>query len=222
MYHQATYARFQLAFDDSQLAQVAEAEKRLGVRFPAAVREWYGRKDACKLIRQQDRIRPLEKLEVVEKDGGRHLIFLDESRVAWTVSCLLDGSENPKVLITGERLTRPHADSFSDAIFCYIFDWHGDERYRIPMAGAFSPLKNGELEMLQRRFPQKFPLTYNGFYRLGKSHRFDAGTFTLTLTITDNAEMKDDGLLLISNGRGGGMLLCQAKPKKLPAVKHRS
>ncbi|RKZ51888.1 MAG: hypothetical protein DRR16_30955 [Candidatus Parabeggiatoa sp. nov. 3] len=127
-YHQKTshYLKKEPVISEEALEQLAAAEKRCGLTFPASVREWCSIKDAMKFLQyfQNDdssflKRSPFEDIEVIgekwhDKEGDDVAIDLDDSDQDWGQDFLvimheyeigsryavkLDGSDEPPVFL---------------------------------------------------------------------------------------------------------------------------
>ena len=103
-FHSATSRLLGIDLRESSAAvsEVERAERRLGFRLPAAVREWYCN-DASTIIlaehSNQDRPIPLAKFAVKEWKSRRLLPFQIENQGVCTWSIMLDGSDDPPVYV---------------------------------------------------------------------------------------------------------------------------
>lgn len=118
-YHQKTFALLGREPKKSAVAvkQIAVIERRLKIRLPAAVKEWYSLAGAVKLLYEhsnQDEPTPLEELgSPYEVSHGVLKIQTENQGVAeWYVR--LDGSEDPPVLVESEFHHEPD-ETWDDA-----------------------------------------------------------------------------------------------------------
>ena len=103
-YHTATFRLLGTEPEVSAKAvsQVEDAERRLGFRLPASVREWYCNREAIEILAKysnQDRPIPLSEC-AAQKWNSLHLLpFKHENQGVCTWSILLDGSDDPPVYV---------------------------------------------------------------------------------------------------------------------------
>jgi len=127
-------------FSAANAAILDKRERYMRRSFPAAVREWYTLEGSVELLRtysNSDNPVPLEELGRPVDDwyesGPRNLVadsllwFMWENQGVCNWAVRLDGTADPPVVV--ERDSGPHevwqpaADSFSDFVFCQIWDF---------------------------------------------------------------------------------------------------
>lgn len=126
---------------------------------PASLCEWYAFPGAIAVASRQNRLRPMNELEVVEDEGRQLLLFMDENQGVCRWAIPLNGRDDPQVLVSVEKGPfLPYANTFSDHIFCAVWDWLNDSPY---MAGAQAdPLLPQDLATLGSRL-QGLTTTWN-------------------------------------------------------------
>ena len=123
-FHQLSFSTFGLADDVEDLWKVEEAESRLGVVLPEAVRQWYARSDAIQLTNRQDWLVELPRLKSIPHASGSLLVFMNENQGVCNWAVPLGSDPNPDVLINvDKRGWEPYGATFSQAIFCQLWDW---------------------------------------------------------------------------------------------------
>lgn len=125
---------------DEAIAKVADVEVRIGRPLPAAVRDWYLRKDACAILQTYSNGDPPVALDdlgrpVWNPNGNPRdlaaeglLCIRSENQGVCGWAVRLDDRDDPAVVVNYRHLTdlsewRPQADTFSDYIFCGIWDF---------------------------------------------------------------------------------------------------
>jgi hypothetical protein len=148
----------------SAAAAIEARERALGIKLPESVREWYTLDGAVEMLRtysNADRPESIAELGRNEPDwyglGPRDgladslLIFMYENQGVGVWAVELNGSDDPLVQVNvdpghGEGW-KPCASSFSEFIYCQIWDWS--------LTGAICeanapPLKDHALQGLRR------------------------------------------------------------------------
>jgi hypothetical protein len=109
------------------LAQIDDAERRLGIRLPPSVRQWYAYKDAIQVLASHsndDRPIPLHKFELEQWNSNRLLAFKHENQGVCVWSILLDESDDPPVYVNvDDNGWNLQADTFSDYVYSCIWDY---------------------------------------------------------------------------------------------------
>jgi len=109
-------------------SEIQVAERRLGMRLPASVREWYSHAGGIDLLRRfsnQDCPIPLREFLIVEWEAQRLVPFKNENQgvCVWAVD--LDGSDDPPVFVdvdsNGTRWTM-QCSTFSAYVYSCIWD----------------------------------------------------------------------------------------------------
>jgi hypothetical protein len=123
-FHQLSYDTFGLLDNRDDLWIVEETESRLGVALPEAVRQWYARGDVMQLTNLQDDLIELARLKLITHEGCSLLEFMNENQGVCKWAVEIDSTPNPRVLINyDKRGWEPYCETFSDAIFCQLWDW---------------------------------------------------------------------------------------------------
>jgi len=156
MFHQLTYDTFGLLPVLGEDEALQRAETRLGVRLPAAMREWYTRPDAISLASRQDSLLPLEQLKVLRHEGADYIHCMTENQGVSIWAVLIGAEDDPKVIINvDEGGWRSYCPHFSELIFGQIWDWYP---YPITASAQAVPLRHDELRVLLTEF-RAFPET---------------------------------------------------------------
>jgi hypothetical protein len=103
-FHTATFRllRTEPHVSPAAVSWVEDAERRLGCRLPASVREWYCNAKAIDILSRysnQDPPIALKKFAVIEWESLRLLPFKYENQGVCTWSISLDGSDDPPVYV---------------------------------------------------------------------------------------------------------------------------
>lgn len=179
MFHQRTYETFSIQPANGEMERVKQAEARLGVSLPEALKEWYARPDAVTLASRQDCLHSLEKIGLIKFDGKSYLHFMTENQGVCIWATEIDSLPDPPVLVNVDNHGwKPYSSSFSDAIFCQIWDW---QDYPISAYADADTLKAEELSVLQNLF-QALPKT-RGWPSSSQSIRLDGQDRSLLLWI---------------------------------------
>jgi hypothetical protein len=160
-YHDTSVALIEKPLPAGDANRVASAEERLGVRFPASVREWYSAIDGRDVLSRYSNddiaFEPEDfRLECI---GGKKLIavLLENQGVCWW-GFELDAGDDPPVYVD---LNPPpdnlfvYSSSFSEFTFVRIFDHEGfwdSDRFSLD---TFPPLTTEDLEFLKQKFAQQ-------------------------------------------------------------------
>ena len=157
MFHQRTYETFQISPSKSERARVELAEFGLGVQLPEALKEWYSVSDAVELTSRQDHLVPMEKLKIIETGGKKYVHFMSENQGVCLWATELSGQADPQVIVNvDEGGWEPYSSTFSDAIFCQMWDW---AEYPIRAWADAKPPSPAELTGLMAHF-FCLPVTY--------------------------------------------------------------
>jgi len=129
----------QPAFSRANADTVAKREAQIGRKLPAAVREWYCLDQCVDVLREHsncDQPVPLEQLGAAADDWygagprdflqGDLLWIMTENQGVCNWAVRLDGSDDPPVVVEVDSAPNevwlPLASSFSEFIFCQIWD----------------------------------------------------------------------------------------------------
>ena len=159
-YHETTAALIEEPFPAGDANRVASAEKKLGVRFPASVREWYSSIDGRYVLsRYSNNDVALEPEDFrLERIEGKELVavLLENQGVCWW-GFELDAGDDPPVYVD---LDPPpdqlfvYSPTFSEFTFVRVFDHEGlwdSDRFSLD---TFKPLTTQDLEFLKQRYAQ--------------------------------------------------------------------
>ena len=108
---------------------VENAERRLGFRLPASVREWYCDDEAINILAKysnQDPPIPLEEFALTEWNSLRLLPFKYENQGVCTWAISLDGSDDPPVYVdvdTDGKQWNMQASTFSAYVYSCVWDY---------------------------------------------------------------------------------------------------
>jgi hypothetical protein len=111
------------------VAEVERAEQRLGLGLPSSVREWYCYGEAIEILNRysnQDWPIPPTKFAVTDWGGTPLLPFKYENQGVRTWAIVLDGSENPAVLVDVDSKGTQwdlHATSFPAHVHACVWDY---------------------------------------------------------------------------------------------------
>ena len=130
-YHAATFRLLDSAPRTSAAAKavVHDAEKRLGLSLPSSVREWYGCEDALAILAKHSNEDPpiaVPDFAVVEWQSRRLLPIRHENQGVCTWAIMLDGSEDPPVLVDVDsrgKDWRRSASTFSSYVYSCVWDY---------------------------------------------------------------------------------------------------
>ena len=151
MFHDRTYSLLGIAAGHEPAPLLS--------RVPASLREWYSHPDAVAVASRQDRLRPPSELEVVAGSGRELLVFMDEDQGVCRWAVALDGTDDPEVFVSIEEAPyRRYADTFSDHIFCAVWDWLNGSSYAA--SAQAGPLAADDLAVLRRAL-RALPSTWN-------------------------------------------------------------
>ena len=113
------------AIDPAAVAALDAAEARLGVRLPAAVREWYARPDAVAPLAEVNGDRPVPPADwrLTPDPAGPLLTVMHENQGVCEWSVRLDGGADPAVVVdVDERGRHTYASAFSQFVFARAWD----------------------------------------------------------------------------------------------------
>lgn len=179
-FHTATFRLLasEPQFSLSALSQVEEAERKLGFRLPASVREWYSNEEAIDILvkySNQDPPIPLAKFAVTERNAHRLLPFKHENQGVCTWAIELDGSDNPPVYVDVDSHGAQwdmQAPTFSAYIYACVWDYAFVLDQRALVQAQNAPLSPEAVDQLRACFSQQ-PATWG--WPGSTQHRF-AGT----------------------------------------------
>lgn len=185
-------------------------EKKLGIAFPAAVREWYSLEGPDDLLREHSNADfPTALGDLGEPipdwygSGTRdfvaqkllHVLNENQGSANWAVR--LDGGDDPEVVVEVEtapdEVWLPHVEKFSAFIFTRIWDWR---LYPFQLQARDGKLESRDLGFLRKNL-QEGPRTYHWPGRT--NHRF-TGPGGRVLVWDDEEGQADWHLLAESEG----------------------
>ncbi len=143
-------------------------EKKLGIRFPAAVREWYSLEGADELLRKYsnadfpialaDLGMPLKNwygLPSRDFVPAKLLLLMNENQGVANWAVRLEGGDDPEVVVEVDtaphEVWHPHAETFSTFIYTRIWDWRDS-----PLGLSAQDTETGaaDLEFLRAQFKE--------------------------------------------------------------------
>ena len=103
-FHRAT---FELLGTEPQtstaaIGELERTERRLGIRLPPSIREWYSNDGALPILAahsNDDPPIPVQEFSFTESTAGRLIPIRHENQGVCTWAILLDGSDDPPVLV---------------------------------------------------------------------------------------------------------------------------
>lgn len=130
-YHNATLELLgrRLRSEPTALDALECAERRLGVRLPRSVREWYSCDDAVPILAEHsndDSPIAVQDFALRESPIGRVLPIRWENQGVCTWAVLLDGSDDPPVLVdvdSGGSVWQLLAQKFSTYVYTCVWDY---------------------------------------------------------------------------------------------------
>ncbi len=207
-YHQRTYELLGLepkhtSAEDDVLAMLGTSGPG-NIRIPRAVREWYSAVDGAGLLQtysNEDSAVPARDFapsECAWRGGDRGkpvpvtvVEFLVENQAVCIWGILLDGSEDPPVVVRpneeGEGWIRC-ADSFSTFVFTRCWDFQPWKHGWLMMEAQDDVLSDRDLSFLRTKF-REGPTTYAAqSFENAVSYRFEAPHGRLLVTSWDQAD----------------------------------
>lgn len=183
-YHEATYRLLGQEPQTSAAAtsKLQAAEKRLGVSFPAAVREWFSLSKGIGLLgKYSNRDHPIDVAdwELTEHDGQSRVKFKAENQGVCDWSFVLDGSDDPPVLVQiDEDEPIVTAPKFSTYIYACVWDYSQVMESPCLVQANINPLTAQTLATLHQNFAAQ-PSTFGWPGDL--QHRFAGEDVTILL-----------------------------------------
>ena len=144
-------------------SEVESAERRLGFRLPASVREWYCNEVAIDILAKysnQDPPIPLPEFAVKEWKTNRLLPFKYENQGVCVWAFLLDSSDDPPVYIDVDSdgaQWNMQAPSFSGYIYTCVWDYAFVLDQPALIQAQNEPLSQEALVQLRGRFSEQLP-----------------------------------------------------------------
>jgi hypothetical protein len=156
-YHARALKRIGQPVPSGDADGVAEAEKKLGLRLPASVREWYcevdGRQVLAKYSNNDTAFAPHE-FKRVNVDGKSLVIIMNENQGVCWWAFELERSDDPPVYV---NLDPPpdklfiYAATFSEFTYVRVFDFDAWDSDRC-LLETYKPLSEADLKWLESRF----------------------------------------------------------------------
>jgi hypothetical protein len=156
---------------EAAVAKIAEVEARIGRPLPAAVRDWYMRKNACAILETYSNQDPPVALDDLGRpitawrgNGNLHdlaaegLLYIrseNQGVCGWAVR--LDDGDDPAVMVNYGDIADPsewqlQAETFSDYIYCGIWDFGVALSSEWLLQAQNGPLTEGALDSLRLHF----------------------------------------------------------------------
>lgn len=166
-FHQATFDLLEVEpqTSASARAELESTERRLGLRLPDSVREWYSCKYALHILAEhsnQDPPIPVHEFALSESSVGPLISIRWENQGVCTWAILLDGSEDPPVFVdvdsNGTNWQRL-APTFSTYVYTCVWDYRLVFQRPGLVQAQNDPLSSETLEVLSRSFEQR-PSTF--------------------------------------------------------------
>lgn len=160
-FHAATYDLLGNKPETSAVAsdKLDATEQRLGIRLPASFREWFSLTNAIRILDKYgngDPPIPADRLKLAEFHGEPILPFRDENQCVCLWSLILDGTDDPPVIVdTHEGDPVVTAPSFSAYIYSCIWDHQFVLRMPHLVQANIKPLAPQVLAKLRRHFAAK-------------------------------------------------------------------
>jgi hypothetical protein len=157
------------------LGEVERTERRLGMRLPPSVREWYSYDGALPILALHsngDPPIPVEEFSLTESTAGRLLPIRWENQGVCTWALLLDGSDDPPVVVDVDSdgtAWQPLAETFSTYVYTCVWDYHVVLRQPALVQAQNAPLSPRALHALQGLFDER-PRTFG--WPGSTQHRF--------------------------------------------------
>lgn len=163
-YHQAIFDMLQRepVFSEANIAALNEQEKKLGITFPASVREWYSLEDTVKILYDySDTDEPLEIRELKAITQYNKCIFFISHEGVYAVSFSLSHSPDPPVYRYGDPIWG-NEDSSGWALWYpnfshFIYNWIWDQLYirkYWPIVATKASLLQADLDFLRSNFSE--------------------------------------------------------------------
>ena len=166
-YHDASMRLLDCQMPVSVAAQIdiAEAERRLGVRLPRSIREWYSYENGMAILAEHSNEDPpieVRNFVLLEWQSHRLLPIRNENQGVSVWAVELDGSDDPGVWVdidsNGKQWYRL-ATSFSVYVYTCIWDYRQVLKREALVQAQHRTLSGAELAFLSRHFTEE-PRTY--------------------------------------------------------------
>ena len=173
------------------LSELERAEQRLGMRLPPSVRDWYSHDGALAILRlhsNDDPPIPVEEFSLTESPAGRLMPIRWENQGVCTWAILLDGSEDPPVLVDVDSdgtVWQPLAEKFSTYVYTCVWDYHVVLRRPALVQAQNRPLSPQALQALQGLFHEE-PRTFG--WPGSAQYRFDGGQHGILIWSTEDEQ----------------------------------
>jgi len=131
-FHRATFELLgtEPRISTAALGELERTERRLGMRLPASVREWYSYDGALSILAEHsndDPPIPVHEFSLTETTAGRLISIRWENQGVCTWAILLDGSDDAPVLVDVDSdgtVWQPLAQNFSTYVYTCVWDYH--------------------------------------------------------------------------------------------------
>jgi hypothetical protein len=154
------------AVSEANLRVLSERECRLGIRFPASVREWYSLEGSVALLRRfsnDDHPVELDRLGAPAEEwygaGPRDFVakgllwIMTENQGVCNWAVKLDGRDDPPVVVEVDSAPNeawlPLADTFSEFVYCQVWDY---QQRKVACSAQEIDLADSDLDYLRRTF----------------------------------------------------------------------
>jgi hypothetical protein len=190
-FHAAT---FQLLEDlprpsESAILECEKAERRLRLTLPASVREWYSCDRAIEILLEHSNDDPpiaVSRLTTAQSGPGLLLPFRTENQGVCIWAILLNGSEDPPVLVSVDSNGQDwcnHAPSFSTYVRASVWDYKVVHHAPLLVQAQNMPLSSEAVQQLEQLFPAE-PRTYG--WPGSAQYRFRGNDFGLLIWAAEN------------------------------------
>jgi hypothetical protein len=143
------------------LGELEGTERRLGVRLPPSVREWYSYDGALPVLAahsNDDPPIPVREFSLAESTAGPLIPIRWENQGVCTWAILLDGSDDPPVMVDVDSdgtAWRPLARKFSTYVYACVWDYRIVMRQSALVQAQNGPLSPQALRALQGLFEER-------------------------------------------------------------------
>ena len=143
------------------VSEVESAERRLGLRLPSSVREWYGIEDAIDFLAKysnQDWPIPLREFAVRVWKSHRLLPFKNENQGVCVWAIVLDGSDDPPVYVdvdSNGAQWNIQAPTFSAYVQACVWDYALVLDQPALVQAQNEPLSSDAINELSRSFSEQ-------------------------------------------------------------------
>jgi hypothetical protein len=173
------------------LKELESAERRLGIRLPPSVREWYSCEGALSILASHsnhDPPNPVQEFAVTRSSIGRLIPIRWENQGVCIWAILLDGSDDPPVVVDVDsdgEVWQPHAPTFSTYVSACVWDYRAVIRQPVLVQAQNDPLGPEALRALRGLFAER-PTTLG--WPGSAQYRFAGGRHGILIWSTENAQ----------------------------------